>query len=54
MNTQTYIQQLSEMAYHELRDEVAKNDAEALSLSGSAQKLAEYKLHLSREELSRR
>lgn len=54
MNTQQYLQRLDAMSYNDLRDEVAKNEAEAQSLADPERKLAEYKLHLAREELSRR
>lgn len=54
MNTQKYLAELDAMSTEELRDEVAKNNAEALALAGASRNIAEYKLHLSREELNRR
>lgn len=54
MNTQQYLQRLDAISTEELRDEVAKNEAEVQQFTGTPRRLAEYKLHLSREELKRR
>lgn len=54
MNTQHFLKTLNTMFTNELHYLIAKLEAEELSLSGSARKLAEYKLHLAREELNRR